>query len=75
VSIGSNDIADDAITEPKIADNSITSTMPTEPIMKRVTLLDNAAGNAQGWNPDGGTQMFEITEPNAMSTFRMYVHP
>ena len=33
--------------------------------MKKVILLHNAAGNAKGWNPDGGTQIFEITEPNA----------
>jgi hypothetical protein len=36
-----------------IADNSITSTKPAESFMKRVTLIDNAAGNALGWNPDG----------------------
>ncbi|MGH9952337.1 MAG: hypothetical protein ACRD5J_11960 [Nitrososphaeraceae archaeon] len=33
--------------------------------MKRVTLLDNAAGNALGWNPTGGTFEFVISEPNA----------
>jgi hypothetical protein len=49
----------------KIADNSITSSMPVETFMKRVTLLDNTAGNALGWNPDGATQSFEISEPNA----------
>jgi hypothetical protein len=58
-------LADDAVTTEKIADNSITSTMPTDSFMKRVTLLDNADGNALGWNPDGGTFEFEITEPNA----------
>src|ERR687891_2841872 len=36
-----------------IADNSITSTKPAESFMKVVTVLDNAAGNARGWNPDG----------------------
>jgi hypothetical protein len=29
--------------------------------MKRVTLLDNAAGNALGWNPTGGTFEFVIS--------------
>ena len=32
--------------------------------MKKVTLLDDAAGNALGWNPDGVTTIFKITEPN-----------
>jgi hypothetical protein len=36
-----------------IADNSITSTKPAESFMKRVILIDNAADNALGWNPDG----------------------
>ncbi|MGC1134216.1 MAG: hypothetical protein WA941_15425 [Nitrososphaeraceae archaeon] len=58
-------LADGAVTTEKIADNSITSTKPSDSFMKRVTLLDNAAGNALGWNPDGGTQVFEISEPNA----------
>jgi hypothetical protein len=51
--IGTNDIAD----------SSITSTKPNEGFMKRVTLLDNAAGNALGWIPDGSVDNFVITEP------------
>jgi hypothetical protein len=31
--------------------------------MKRVTVLDNAAGNALGWNPDGVDRFFMIAEP------------
>jgi hypothetical protein len=46
-----------------IADNAITSTKPNEGFMKRVTLLDNAAGNAKGWNPDNSAEVFTIEEP------------
>jgi hypothetical protein len=47
-----------------IADNSITSTKPAESFMKKVVLIDNAAGNAAGWNPDGITTSFTISEPD-----------
>src|SRR5918996_876509 len=60
--IGNNVIANSAITTPKIADNSITSTKPNQNFMKRVTLTDNAAGNNLGWNPDGVKTQFAITE-------------
>jgi hypothetical protein len=30
--------------------------------MNRTVLLDNAAGNARGWNPDGATTSFIISE-------------
>jgi hypothetical protein len=63
--ISITDFADDAITTPKIADNSIISTKSSESFMKRVTLLDNSAGNTLGWNPTGGTFEFVISEPNA----------
>lgn len=58
-------LADNAVTTDKIADNSITSNKPSDSFMKRVTLLDNAAGNALGWNPDGepSTINFAVTEP------------
>jgi hypothetical protein len=46
-----------------IADNSITSTEPAGSFMKRVTVLDTAGGHAVGWNPDGGTTTFTISEP------------
>jgi hypothetical protein len=37
-----------------------------ESFMKKVTLFDNAAGNARGWNPNGvSTTIFFITEPLA----------
>jgi hypothetical protein len=50
--IGTNDIAD----------SSITSSKPNEGFMKRVTLQDNAAGNALGWNPNGVSTLFTISE-------------
>jgi hypothetical protein len=31
--------------------------------MKRVTLLDNAGGNALGWTPDDVASLFAISEP------------
>jgi hypothetical protein len=34
-----------------------------ERFMKRVTLVDGAAGNALGWNPDGAETIFSISEP------------
>lgn len=72
--VGTDDIEDGAVTNPKlssdavtsskIADGAITSSKPDEGFMKRVTLLDDAAGNNLGWNP-GTTNLFTITEPNA----------
>jgi hypothetical protein len=56
-------IEDNAVTSPKIADGSVTSTKPAESFTKRVTLLDNAAGNAKGWNPDNFDKVFTIEEP------------
>jgi hypothetical protein len=46
-----------------IADGAITSTKPAESFMKKVTLLDNPAGNAKGWDPNGVTIHFFISEP------------
>jgi hypothetical protein len=46
----------------QIADGTITSTKPAESFMKRVIVLDNAAGNAVGWNPDGGDTHFIIND-------------
>ena len=45
-----------------IADNSITSTKPAESFMKKVNVLDNAAGNAVGWNPNNVVTNFNILE-------------
>jgi hypothetical protein len=45
-----------------LADGSVTSTKPADSFMKRVTVLDNAAGNAVGWNPPANG--FTIVEPD-----------
>jgi hypothetical protein len=71
--VGTGQIADNAVTTPKIADNSITSTKPNEAFMKRKTLLDSPAGNALGWNPDGVTKTFTITEPDVSGLDTGYV--
>jgi hypothetical protein len=68
--IGTGDIANNAVTTPKISDGSITSSKPAESFMKRVTLNDTPAGNALGWNPDGIATDFLITQNGVLdSTF------
>jgi hypothetical protein len=51
-----------------IADGHITSSKPSEGLMKKVTLRDTAAGNARGWNPDGAITNFQIIEPLASNS-------
>jgi hypothetical protein len=53
--------------EHAIANGAITSTKPAESFMKRVTLLDNEADNALGWNHDGVHAEFTIFEPTIFS--------
>jgi hypothetical protein len=53
-----------SVSTSKIEDGAITSTKPAESFMKRVTVLDNAAGHAVGWDPDGSTLAFGIFEPD-----------
>jgi hypothetical protein len=65
--IVSSDLADGAVTTPKIAEGAITPSKPAEFFMKKVTLFDDAAGNALGWNPDGVDRLFSITEPGNIS--------
>ena len=48
-----------------IADGHVTSSKPSEGFMKKVKVRDTAAGNARGWNPDGATTTFMISEPLA----------
>ncbi len=71
--IGANVLANNAITTPKLADNSITSTKPNQNFMKRATLTDNVAGNNLGWNPDGAKTQFAITETNLRTDTSSYV--
>jgi hypothetical protein len=70
--IGTNDVADLSITNPKLApnsvsttkyaDNSITFTKPALNFMKRVSLTDTTGGNDLGWNPDSVTTLFTISD-------------
>jgi hypothetical protein len=71
--IGVNAIADNSVTTDKIADGSITSAKPAESFMKRVTLLDNAAGNAVGWNPDGATTFFTISDTDVSGFHNAFI--
>jgi hypothetical protein len=52
-----------AYTMKQIGSNAI-----AQSFMKKVRLLDNAAGNARGWNPNGAQQGFGITEPAVSNT-------
>jgi hypothetical protein len=56
-----------------IADNSITSTKPAESLMKRGRATDNPAGNAAGWNPNGVTTTFTISEPAVSSYVEAFI--
>jgi hypothetical protein len=56
-----------------IADGAITSTKPAESYQKRVTLADLPDGNARGWDPNGATTMFTITEPAVIGFTTSYV--
>ena len=41
---------------------------PISPSMKFVRLADDATGNAAGWNPNGSTKLFTITESSIVHT-------
>lgn len=71
--IGTNDIADNAVTTPKIADEAITSTKPAESFMKRVFVTDTEAGHDVGWDPNGVTSFFTITDPAVSSVTTAFV--
>ncbi|MGI0043560.1 MAG: hypothetical protein ACRD47_07600, partial [Nitrososphaeraceae archaeon] len=71
--IGTDDIAFGAVTTPKIADGAITSTKPAESFMKRVTVFDDPAGHAVGWDPNAATNSFSISEPDASGFNTAYV--
>ncbi|MGI0043558.1 MAG: hypothetical protein ACRD47_07590 [Nitrososphaeraceae archaeon] len=49
-----------------LADSSVTSTKPAESFMKVVTVHDDAAGHAVGWDPGGVQTGFEILEPEVL---------
>jgi hypothetical protein len=66
-------IATGAVTSGDIADGAITSTKPAESFMKRITLLDNPAGNALGWTHDNVDTSFTISEPARSSDNSVFI--
>jgi len=59
--VKSNKIKDGTITGADIADGTITNAdLPFS--IKFKTFLDDAAGNAAGWDPDGVAQFFQIDD-------------
>jgi hypothetical protein len=42
--------------------------------MKRVTIFDNAQGNAAGWNPDGASTVFEKFEPGITNAVNVVIN-
>jgi hypothetical protein len=74
VQVGNAQIAPGAVTTTKIATGAVSSTDIAQSFMKRVTVLDDAAGNAVGWNPDGSTTTFFISEPLIDSLDTSYVN-
>jgi hypothetical protein len=57
-----------------LADGSVTSTKPAESFMKRVTIRDTPAGNALGWNPNGGNNGFIISDPSVSSSDESFIN-
>ena len=64
------DLANSAVSTGKIANNAVTTFKVSTTLMKYVTLADNAAGNARGWNPNGALRAFNIDDPEIDSTLR-----
>jgi hypothetical protein len=60
--VGTDEIANFAVTNLKLASGSITPPTIAESFMKKVTLLDTPSGNAAGWTPDGTDTQFTISE-------------
>jgi hypothetical protein len=63
VQVGNAQIAPGAVTTTKIATGAVSSTDVAESFMKRVTVRDTPNGHTVGWNPDGATITFIISEP------------
>ena len=68
-----NTIIDGPTQSTAYAIKQIGSKAIAESFMKRVTLLDNPAGNALGWNPDNVDQQFTISEPAISSTDSAFI--
>jgi hypothetical protein len=56
-----------------LADGSVTSTKPADSYQKRVTVNDSPNGHTVGWDPNGATTTFTITEPAITRFFTSYV--
>src|SRR6188508_2717629 len=54
------DIADNAVTSPKIKDGTITGDDVSTTFMKTIILKDDDTGHAHGWDPDYVTSVFDI---------------
>jgi hypothetical protein len=63
VQIGNAQIAPGAVTTSKIATGAVGQTDVAESFMKRVSVFDDDAGHAVGWDPDGIGTGFLISEP------------
>jgi hypothetical protein len=74
VQVGNAQIAPGAVTTSKIATGAVGKTDVAESFMKKVTVLDDAAGNAVGWNPDGSTVDFDISESVAVGVDSTYIN-
>jgi Matrixin len=66
VQVGNAQIAPGAVTTTKIATGAVSSTDIAQSFMKRVTLNDDAAGHAKGWDPNGAFEIFTISDSNAI---------
>jgi hypothetical protein len=60
VQVGNAQIAPGAVTTTKIATGAVSPTDVAQTFVKQLLILDNPAGNAIGWNPDGVTTDFDI---------------
>jgi hypothetical protein len=63
VQVGNAQIAPGAVTTTKIATGAVTSGDISSSFMRSKFFLDDAAGHAVGWNPDGTLNSFSITDP------------
>lgn len=65
---GTISVDNGGITGTHIATGTITSSNVNTSFMKFVRLADDATGNAAGWNPNGSTKLFTITESSIVHT-------
>ena len=68
VDVGGDLLCNGCIDSSDIADGTITVDKMSSSFMKFVRLADDTTGNTAGWNPDGSTKLFEITESSIVHT-------